>query len=89
MRVSLTARYVSHPTMEFGARQPAARSPRLGLPTSATVFHRPRAARTVAPTVRALRPVTSGFHFPSVGPAGGFRNRNATLAPGSPRVRRA
>ena len=89
MRVSLTARYVSHPAIDFGSRRSAARRPRLGLPHAATVFYRPRMTRTAAPTVAALRPLTARFSFPSVGLLGRVRDRRAALSLGTSRVRRA
>lgn len=89
MRVSLTARYVSHPTIDFGPRRAATRHPRLGLARATTVFHRPRATRTAPPTVTTLRAPTSHFSFPSVGPLGRVRDRRAALSLGSPRARRA
>lgn len=89
MRVSLTARYVTHPTIDFGSRRRAAHRPRLGLSRGDTVFHRPRPMRRAAPTVAALRPLTSHFSFPSVGLLGRIRDRRAVLSLGSPRARRA
>ncbi|HEX6140544.1 MAG TPA: hypothetical protein VF013_08805 [Candidatus Limnocylindria bacterium] len=87
--MSLTARYVSHPTITFGpGRAPAAR-PRLGLGRGATVYHRPSFARHRLPTVAALRPQTSGFNFPTVGRPGRVRDHRAVLTLGSSRARRA
>ncbi len=88
MRVSLTARYVSHPTIDFGTRRPGERRVRLGLRHTGTVFHGPRAAGACA-TVAALRPLTSRFSFPSVGQLGRVANRRAALSLGMSRVRRA
>lgn len=87
MRVSLTARYVSHPTIDFGSRRPRARRQRLGLPIGTTVFHRPR-ARLAMPSVSALRPLTAAFRFPSVERGGGTADRRVAHSHGSPRVRR-
>ncbi|MGH2455892.1 MAG: hypothetical protein ACRDHD_06505 [Candidatus Limnocylindria bacterium] len=89
MRVSLTARYVSRPTIHFDGGRASTRTPRLGLRRSATVYHRPRAASHVLPTVAALRSLTSRFHFPSVGRAGYIRDRRAALPLGLQRARRA
>jgi hypothetical protein len=89
MRVSLTARYVSHPTIDFGPGRPSTRRPRLGLRRAATVYHRPRSTRQVLPTVASLRTQTSRFHFPSVARPGRVRDRRAVLPLGLSRVRRA
>lgn len=89
MRVSLTARYVSHPSIEFGRRREGGARPRLGLGRGATVYHRPRAARHLLPSVAALRSQTSGFTFPSVGRSGRVLTRRAPLSLGSSRARRA
>jgi hypothetical protein len=89
MRVSLTARYVSHPTIDFRRRRPNASRAWLGLGRGATVYHRPRAARHVLPGVAALRSQTSGFRFPSVGRSGRVLTRRAPLSLGSLRARRA
>jgi hypothetical protein len=86
MRVSLTARYVSHPTIHFGAGRVLSRRRRLGLSLAATVYHRPRAA---LPTVASLRPQTSQFRFPSFGRAGRIRDRRTALPLGLQRARRA
>jgi len=88
MRVSLTARYVSRPTIEFGPQRASGSRPRLGLGQRATVYHRPRAARHRLPTVAALRSQTSGFTFPSVGRPGRVRAPRATLSLGTSRARR-
>jgi hypothetical protein len=89
MRVSLTARYVSHPSIDFGLGRAVGSRPRLGLGRSTTIYHRPRAARATLPTVAALRSQTSGFHFPSVGRPGRIRDRRAVPSLGSSRARRA
>ncbi|HET6379695.1 MAG TPA: hypothetical protein VFH63_01485 [candidate division Zixibacteria bacterium] len=89
MRVSLTARYVSHPTIHFDRGRAASRSPRLGLRGASVVYHRPRAARTALPTVSALRSQTSRFAFPSVPPALRVRERRSAHPLGLPRARRA
>jgi hypothetical protein len=89
MRVSLTARYVSHPTVEFGRLRASGSRPRLGLGRGATVYHRPMPARHRLPTVAALRSQTSGFTFPSVGRPGRVRARRAPLSLGTSRARRA
>jgi hypothetical protein len=89
MRVSLTARYVSHPTIHFGAERVLSRRRRLGLGRAATVYHRPRAARHALPSVASLRAQTSQFSFPSVGRAGQTRDRRTSLPLGLQRARRA
>jgi hypothetical protein len=89
MRVSLTARYVSHPIIQFGASRILTRRRRLGLGRAATVYHRPRAARHALPTVDSLRSQTSRFSFPSVGLAGRIRHRRIALPLGVQRARRA
>ena len=89
MRVSLTARYVSHPTIHFRADRTRTRRRRLGLTPSATVYHRPRAARLATPSVASLRPPTSLFRFPTVGRAGRLRDRRTALPLGLQRARRA
>ena len=69
MRVSVVARFVSHPLIEFGARRRlAGSSRRLGLPRSGTVFHRSR--RGEVATIGSLRSPTSLFRFPTVGRLG-------------------
>jgi hypothetical protein len=69
MRVSVVARFVSHPLIEFGVRRRLARSSRrLGLPRSGTVFYRSR--RGMNATVGSLRAPTSHFRFPTVGRLG-------------------
>jgi hypothetical protein len=89
MRVSLTARYVSHPTIHFGAGRVLSRHRRLGLGRAATVYHRPRAARHALLSVASLRSQTSHFSFPSVGRAGRIRDRRTALPLGLQRARRA
>lgn len=88
MRVSLTARFVSHPAIDFGVRRSAARRPHLGLGRVSVTYHRPLAARRSAPTVVALRSQTSTFRFPSVGRVGRVSDRRALLPLGLPRSRR-
>lgn len=69
MRVSVVARFVSHPLIEFGARRRlVGSSRRLGLPRSGTVFH--RSSRREIVSVASLRSPTSRFRFPSVGRLG-------------------
>jgi hypothetical protein len=88
MRVSLTARYVSHPSIDFGRRRAADSRPRLGLGRSVIVYHLPRAARRRAPSVDVLRSHTSGFSFPTVGRSGRVLTRRAPLSLGTTRARR-
>ena len=89
MRVSLTARFVSHPAIDFGARRAAGRKHSLGLRRSPVTYHPRRIARRRAPTVAALRSPTSRFRFPSVGRVGRVGPRRALLSLGLPRARRA
>jgi hypothetical protein len=88
MRVSLTARYVSHPVIHFGASRLSTPRRRLGLGRAATVYHRPRAARHALPTVASLRSQTNAFSFPSFGLSGRIRNRRSALPLGLQRARR-
>lgn len=89
MRVSVVARLVSHPSIDFGSRSPVASRARLGLGRSSTVYHRPRQAIAAAPTVAALRSQTSRFRFPVVGRATRLPARRPALSFGLPRGRRA
>jgi len=89
MRVSLTARFVSHPTIDFNARRLAPGRPRMGLPSGETVYHRPRRLRRTLATVEALRSQTSQFSFPAVGGIGRVRGRRQVPPKGLPRARRA
>jgi hypothetical protein len=89
MRVSLTARYVSHPIIQFAASRLLTRRRRLGLGRAATVYHRPRAARHALPTVGSLRSETSRFSFQSVGLASRIRHRRIAPPLGAQRTRRA
>jgi len=88
MRVSLTARFVSHPAIDFGARRAAGRKRSLGLRSSALIYHASPIARQRA-TTAALRSPTSRFRFPSVGSVGRVSPRRALLSLGLPRARRA
>jgi hypothetical protein len=67
MRVSLVARYASHPVIEFGRGRRRAQRARLGLGRTQVVYHRPRRSPGPLPSIRVLRPQTSRFRFPSVG----------------------
>ena len=87
MRVSLVARFVSHPSIDFGSSRRSANRPRLGLDRLRTVYHRSRRSTALMPTVRALRSHTSGFRFPAVGRATRLPARRP--APFQPRARRA
>jgi hypothetical protein len=89
MRVSLTARFVSHPAIDFGARRAAGRRHRLGLRGIRLTYHPSISARHPAPTIAALRSPTSRFRFPSVGSVGRVSPRRAILPLGLPRPRRA
>jgi hypothetical protein len=88
MRVSLVARFISHPTIDFGAGRRSAHRPRLGLGRTRTVYHRPRSAVSTIATVRALRSQTSRFRFPAVGRATRLPARRPALPFGVPRSRR-
>ena len=89
MRVSLVARFVAHPTIDFGADRRSAHRPRLGLAATRTVYHRPRSAMAQVATVRALRSQTSRFRFPAVGRATRLPARRLALPFGVPRARRS
>ena len=89
MRVSLVARFVAHPTIDFGADRRSAHRPRLGLTTTLTVYHRSRGAMARIATVRALRSQTSHFRFPAVGRATRLPARRRALPFGVPRSRRS
>ena len=89
MRVSLVARFVAHPTIDFGAERRSAHRPRLGLASTQTVYHRPRSARVQIATVRSLRSQTSRFRFPAVGRATRLPARRPALPFGVPRARRS
>lgn len=89
MRASLTARFVSHPAIEFGARRTAGRKRTLGLQTSSLTYHATLLAHHRAPSIASLRSPTSRFRFPSVGSVGRVSPRRALLSLGLPRARRA
>jgi hypothetical protein len=88
MRVSLVARFISHPTIDFGAGRRSAHRPRLGLERMRTVYHRPKSAVPSSATIRALRSQTSRFRFPAVGHATRIPARRPALPFGVPRSRR-
>jgi len=85
MRVSLTTRLVSRPSIDFGAGRRSQGRPRLGLSTGTTVYHRagPRIA-----TVTALRSQTSAFRFPAVSRVGVAGVRRQVPPIGLPRANR-
>jgi len=85
MRVSLTARLVSHPSIDFTAGRRGQGRPRLGLSMGSTVYHRPR--RQPA-TVTALRSQTYRFSFPAVGRIGRVGTRRQVPPLGLPRAHR-
>lgn len=89
MRVSLVARYVSHPTIDFGSGRRSARRARLGLVPSPIVYHVSRRAVGALPSIRALRVQTSEFRFPSVGRVGRVHPRRSVPSFGLSRARRA
>jgi len=88
MRVSLTARFVSHPSIDFRGRRAGVRRMRLGLGRESTVYQRPIASRSVSPTVGALRSPTSDFRYSSVSHVRRGSSRHA-VAPLGLRARRA
>jgi len=89
MRLSLVARFVAHPTIDFGAGRRSRHLPRLGLAATRTVYHRPRSAVVATATVRSLRSQTSRFRFPAVGRATRLPARRPALPFGVPRARRS
>jgi hypothetical protein len=89
MRVSLVARLVSHPSIDFGSGRSSVHRSRLGLDRGRTVYHRPRASTVTSATVGALRSQTSRFRFPAVGRATRLPARRPALPFGLPRARRA
>lgn len=88
MRVSLVARLVSHPSIDFAGRRRSAHQSRLGLDGMRITYHRPRSVSSIA-SVDALRPLTSRFRFPAVGRANRLPARRQALPFGLPRARRA
>jgi hypothetical protein len=89
MRVSLVARFVSHPSIDFGSSRRSAHRSMLGLARSRTVFHRSRRRQPTMVSVNALRSQTSRFRFPAVGRATRLPARRPALPFGLPRSRRA
>jgi hypothetical protein len=89
MRVSVVARLVSHPSIDFGSGRGTVHRSRLGLDRGRTVYHRPRRDAAVVATVSALRSETSRFRFPAVGRATRLPARRPALPFGLPRARRA
>ncbi len=89
MRVSVVARLVSHPSIDFGSGRGSVHRSRLGLDRGGIVYHRPRRAMEVAATVSALRSQTSRFRFPAVGRAARMPARRPALPFGLPRAHRA
>ena len=89
MRVSLVARFVSHPSIDFGTERRAVSRARLGLDRLQIVYHRPRRAAVSIASVNALRSQTSRFRFPAVGRATRLPARRPALPFGLPRARRA
>jgi len=88
MRVSLVARFVSHPSIDFGSGRRSPQRSRLGLARSRTVYHRPRRTAASIASVSALRSQTSRFRFPAVGRATRLPARRPALPFGLPRARR-
>ena len=89
MRVSLVARFVSHPSIDFGTERRSGPRARLGTAHIRTVYHRPRRAAMSIVSVNALRSQTSRFRFPAVGRATRLPARRPALPFGLPRARRA
>jgi hypothetical protein len=89
MRVSLVARFVSHPTIDFGSSRRSGRSSLLASSRGQTVYHRPRRAALSLANVSALRSQTSRFRFLAVGRATRLPSRRRALPFGLPRARRA
>jgi hypothetical protein len=89
MRVSLVARLVSHPSIDFGSPRRAAQRSRLGLDRASTVYHHPRRSTAAIVSVNALRSQTSRFRFPAVGRATRLPARRPALPFGLPRARRS
>jgi hypothetical protein len=89
MRLSLMARFVSHPTIDFGASRAHGRRMRLGLNRVPLTYHRSTSRGARTSPIAALRPATSQFRFPSVGSVGSVSPRRAILPLGLPRARRA
>jgi hypothetical protein len=88
MRVSLVARFVSHPSIDFGSSRRSGNRPRLGLDRLRTVYHRPRRSTPLTPSVSVLRSHTSRFRFPAVGRATRLPARRPAHPFGLPRARR-
>jgi len=89
MRMSLMARYVAHPVIDFGSQRRSTGRPRLGLTRGTVVYHRPARTTLSTPSIGALRSQTSRFRFPSVGRIGRVRARRAAESLGLPRAHRA
>lgn len=89
MRVSLVARLVSHPSIDFGTGRRSARVPRLRMGVPRTTYHHARRAVPMVPSVSSLRSETSRFRFPAVGRATRLPARRPALPFGLPRARRA
>jgi hypothetical protein len=89
MRVSLVARFVSHPSIDFGSSRRSGHRSLLGLARQQTVYHRPRRPQPSMVSIKALRSQTSRFRFPAVGRATRLPARRPALPFGLPRARRA
>jgi len=88
MRVSLVARFVSHPVVHFGSDRRSGHRAWLGLRAIPTVYHR-RRSRDKSVTIAALRTQTSRFRFPAVGRARRLPARRPAIPFGLPRGRRS
>lgn len=89
MRVSLVARFVSHPMIDFGTERRSVARARMGGDRLRIVYHQPRRPAASSASVSALRSETSRFRFPAVGRATRVPARHPALPLGLPRARRA
>jgi len=89
MRVSLTARFLSHPTIDFGPTRVRAPRARLGLDRPSVTYHGSRLTGRTQPTVESLRAATARFRFPTMGGSGRAVYRRTALPLGLQRARRA
>jgi hypothetical protein len=87
MRVSLVARFVSHPAIDFGARRPSPTRARLGLARPTVRYHRPRRGAPGAASLAALRAQTGRFRYASVARAARARVTRVPLPLGQARRR--
>jgi hypothetical protein len=88
MRVSLVARLVSHPSIDFGSERRSPRPTRLTGRLPRTTYHRAHGPSAAVPSISALRSATSRFRFPAVERATRIPVRRPAHF-GLPRARRA